>query len=292
MTSRKHPRDITVVRPIPVPTDAQAHIPILGQQLFDQLYGSLFWCASTNSGKTQQIAHFLRHTTDRRCTVFIVCGTLHTDPLWGSIVRMLEKRKIKVVTFDSLKTSDGGDVLSAIVQTMKSELGPGDEAEGSGTLLPPRPKVLFAPPDGASVFGEPDHPPATKRKKPEPKTRVAKFHLVLDDLPRQALRGTSMADLLKQNRHYQCRVLLSSQHLVHLAPDAFSNLNRILIGRWFSQSYIQRLWSRINLQVSAPDFFALYQTVVSQPFRFLNIDLRTGDYKVNFGKIRHFRWGE
>src|SRR4051812_31180254 len=68
-----------------------------------------------------------------------------------------------------------------------------------------------------------------KKKKPKPQKHVAPdIIFVLDDLSTE-LRYKSVATLLKSNRHYRCKVILSSQYLHDLEPQSIAQLDYMLL---------------------------------------------------------------
>lgn len=255
--------DITKIKPIKV--NKEKSLPVKGKELIPDLYSNIFLAAKTNSGKTTVISHILKHTIDERTTVIIFCSTLNLDDAWINILKSLKKRKINTITYDSLK-EDGIDILSVVLKGIDQCV----EEENT-----PEEKKVNQP----CFIRLPLTEEMKKVRKKKPKKyddEVPQFLLILDDLDKTSLRSESIVNTIKKNRHYHMRCIISSQHLLHLSPDAFSQLYMIWIWGGFSQTYIKSLWDKLNLDLSFEDFWEIYLKITEPQYSFLVCDLRRG----------------
>lgn len=269
-------KDISVVKPVELKENAEDLLPIKGIDLFPEngLYGNLFLAAKTNSGKTTVVAHMLKHTIDKRTTVYLFCSTYDLDPIWKEIIDNLEQRKIHVVPFHGVWDDTGRvNILEQVIKEI-AKVETEDKPE-------PKERRHFLQGSGAIPIVQ----VVERKTEKKPKNRVPKNLIILDDLNIQELRDPVLCNVLKKCRHYKTRCIVSSQHLLHLTPQSFGQLSTLLLWGGFSEHYITELWSRCNLgSIDAKQLFAIYQELTKKPHSFLNISLRSGKLRIEFKK--------
>lgn len=269
---KKRKRDIFTVKPVKIEQTDDDKLPILGHEILGDdtpLYGNVFLAAKTNSGKTTVMHHLLKHTVDKRTTVIIFCSTLDIDPVWVKIIEMLEAKKCKVITFDSMiDEATKVNLLEKVFKQLKEDSG--DENNHPKIITELHPGII------TNQMLVPEKPV------PKPTTRVPKYVLIGDDLSVNELRSTAVCNALKKSRHYKCKMYLSSQHILHCSPQSFSQLSTLYLWPGFSQHYIKTLWERSNLGIDFEQLWMLYTELLKTPHDFLNINLRQNQVRLNF----------
>ena len=104
---------------------------------------------------------------------------------------------------------------------------------------------------------------------------------VFDDLGAE-LRHPAINQLLKTNRHRKCKVILSSQYLTDLQPQAIKQLDYVVLFRSFNEEKLTRMYELLDLSIPQENFFALYKYATLEPFHFLFIDVRNDLYRKDF----------
>lgn len=263
---RKRNSNIFEIKPIKFKNDNE--LPLRGSELISEPYANVFLCAKTNSGKTTVIHHLLKNTIDKRCEIFLFCATCNIDKAWQAICDSLEKRHVTVHKFISIYEGKE-NVLTTLLEQLRQR----DEA----ALLPPERSVR-----NQLILTDNDIQEAETTPERKPTDRVPERLIIFDDLSIKELRDKSICTLLKANRHYHARCIISSQHVIHLAPDAFSQLYSVHVWPGFSKRYIDLLHDRLSTHLEPDQLYMLYKMLTEKPYNFMSIYLRTGEVRHNF----------
>ena len=277
-------RDITRIRPLRLEGAGDKTLPVRGQELISELYANMFLVAKKNSGKTTVISHLLKHTIDKRTTVCIFSSTVHIDKAWIAIQKMLKRKGISVFVFTSL-VEDGVNLLEQFLDGVSNE----NTNPRSSEVLEEKKECINKEPDTKRLCHFPEED--TKTVEPEKKerlisysTRVPKYWMILDDLDVASLRSPVIANMLKKNRHYQMRTSIVSQHVIHIKPDSYSQLDYLYLWAGFAEDYVRKVWEHISSHMDFNEFYTLYREATAEKYSFLNIDIRNQSYRVKFGK--------
>lgn len=301
--SRK--KDIIKVKP-PLIKGSGKELPLKGSELIDQQYCNVFLAAVTKSGKTVTISHVLRNVIDKRTRVVIFAHTADIDKTYVHLIKWLKKHNIDHVVYKNLvdgKVNNLQNELNLIEQKHSKEKEKDDDDEDSpskqtnvmGVTVPNSIYQAWTNEDIKKFMAkqnEQQKPKEKKEKENKYKDRVPENVFILDDLSKRSLRSSDLVNLLKESRHYKLRVFISSQGILHLQPDAMSNLYEIWLYKGFSRRQIFQLAERINTSLSAEQLYNLYKTITSHKYQFMNMNLiedtiRPSFYKpINLKKVK------
>ena len=267
---------------------------IKGSDFIPSLYANVFICAKKKSGKTNVIHTMIKHLVSPSTRVFIFASTVYKDKTWRVIRKMLDQEEIEYEAFTSFLNDDGSSLIPEI---LKDPEGQGDEKPTDQltrenqqtqrfdlTLKASRPLAL----DRGFLFGThgglgPGYADNLEQKVKKPKFQSPEYLFVFDDLG-QDLRHNSVSQLLKTNRHHKAKVILSSQWVTDLHPQAIKQLDYCLLFRSFSHDKLEKIHELLDLGNSLPEFLALYAYATAEPFQFLYIDVRNEKYRKNFNE--------
>ncbi len=264
--TRINKEDVTPVHFIDVKEDKRS---VRGHDIFPEIYANIFFCARKKSGKSCAIAHIIDKcsTTETRIVAFV--STLHRDPKWRAIEDMCKKKKIDFTGYTSIK-DDGSkeDILDSIVKALEETSG--EEKECDET--PKRSCIL--------TNSDPD-PRAKKPKKP--KERAPRIIFIFDDLSGE-LQNPSLTQLLKKNRHFKCKVLISSQYWNDVSLQGRKQIDYVLLYKGLAQSLDKLTDIYKNCDVSVPydTFVALYRYATAQKYHFLYLDVVNSEFRRDF----------
>ena len=102
--------------------------------------------------------------------------------------------------------------------------------------------------------------------------QVPKRVVILDDLAIEELHDPSVDTSLKKTRHYKARVIISSQHIMHITKTAFAQISLVCLWKGFSADYIKRLVDgRLTTSLEYKQFYLLYKEITKEPYSFLTI---------------------
>ena len=128
---------------------------------------------------------------------------------------------------------------------------------------------------------------ATRQKKAAIKAprklpfRAPDYLLIFDDLADQ-LKAKSIATMLKKNRHFHFKSVVSSHWVNDLLPEALRTMDNVFLYRGHSAAQLEELYKKARLGVTLEEFMDVYTDATSVPFGFLYIDMNEGTFRKSF----------
>jgi hypothetical protein len=264
---RINAEDVAPVKFVDVIEDKR---PVKGREIFPEIYSNIFFCARKKSGKTCAIAHIIDKCSTSETKVIAFVSTLHRDPTWAAIQDMCAKKKIDFTGYTSLKDeSTKENILETIVQSLQAETDAKKD------------KKELSQHGGGLLFGDDSKPREKKSKKP--KENACKIIFVLDDLSGELL-DPAVGKLLKKNRHFKCKVLISSQYFNDITLQGRKQLDYVLLYRGLEQSLkkLQEIYNNLNISVPFEKFIEVYKFCTKEPFHFMYIDVENSLFRLDF----------
>ena len=251
-----------VVKAVPLLVEKDTR-PVKGFKLFPEMNANIFLCAKKKSGKTSTIYKILQKCCGPDTKIIVFCATLHKDKSWLAIQAWAERKGIVFVGHTSLKDDNGVDKLEELVMICKPKLM----------------RLRRAPPNmlDSSSEEEDDKPRRPKYQTPE-------YIFILDDLSTE-LKSTTVGRLLKVNRHFLSKTLLSSQWLNDLAPGSRKQMDYFILFRGHMDKKLEEIYRDANLAIPLEQFIAVYKFATEEPFSFLYVDTNTGEFRRNFNTL-------
>ena len=253
-----------VVRAVPLLTEKDTR-PIKGAQLFPEMNANIFLCAKKKSGKTSTIFKILQKCCGPSTKIFVFCATLYKDKSWLAIQQWAEKKKIVFIWHTSLKDDSGVDKLEELVNVLQAKVDTEDEA----------------PPNMLDSSSDEDDEPA------RPKYQTPEYIFILDDLSTE-LKSPTVGRLLKVNRHFLAKTLISSQWLNDLQPGSRKQMDYFILFRGHMPKELEEIYKDANLAITLEQFISVYKFATEQPFSFLYIDTTLGQFRRNFNCLIEF----
>jgi hypothetical protein len=267
------PRDELTVKPVAVKKKKER--PPLGAALFPDLYCSVYICAGTKSGKTTLINHILEYCIDDRTHVYIYCPTVEIDPTYAYIIERLAARDIKTTAVMHYLDDSDHNVLD---DTMKELFKKGEpEQHGSGRLLGKR--IV-----GGAVI-EVYHRDTLQPDMPPPKYSAPKNLFLFDDLA-EDMRAPIVYSLLKVQRHFKAKTLISTQSVKDLMPKAIKQLFYCIVFGGQTDAVLKDLYEALAMRaVTLAQFMQFYRAATAKKYDFLYIDIRRVIFKRCFTDV-------
>jgi hypothetical protein len=266
------------VRRIPLAGEEDKR-PIKGYELCCHLYANIYLCAKKNSGKTTVIYNIINRCAGRDTIVIAFVSTLHNDANWGAIKNLCDDKGIPFVGYTSLVDEEGVDQLQALVKSLQDKAG---EEKKEDAPDAPTTDAKRAPFPCMGLTSEPE-PEADKKKPRKTPYRAPEYIIVLDDLSDE-LKKKSVATLLKKNRHFKCKVIISSQWLNDLPPSGLGQMNLVCLFRGFSIEKLGEFHSKARLAIPLQEFIDLYKDATAEEYGFLYIDMDNNVYRKKFDR--------
>lgn len=241
--------------------------PIKGYEICCHLYGNVYLVAKKNSGKTTLIWNIINRCAGRDTVIIAFVSTIDNDANWRAIREKCEEKGLPFIGHNSLLDSDGNDQLDALIKGWQNGAG---EEEG--------PEVPVHNPLPCMPLHETKSESKPKRRTPY---RAPEYIIILDDLADE-LKKKSVSTLLKKNRHFKCKVIISSQWLNDIKPEALGQMSVVCMLQGFSVEKLEEFHAKMRLSIPVEKFIQLYQNATKEKFGFLYIDVDHGKYRKKF----------
>ena len=124
------------------------------------------------------------------------------------------------------------------------------------------------------------HRRATKKTK----YLAPEYIIIFDDLSNE-LKSKSLVTLLKKNRHFKCKIIISSQHYNDILPESRKQADYMLIFKNITEKKLIEIHKDINVAVTFDEFMELYRFATKDKFNFLYVDCVNDEYRKNFNEL-------
>ena len=296
---------INKVKVVPISgSERKDERPIKGADMFPELYSNIGIIAKKKSGKTQVISNIIQKCAGKDTQIILFSSTVHKDNTYKAIIKWCKKHNINITTFTDI-IEGKVNILDRLVKNL-GEVG--DEEELSDIEEEPE-EVLDERYGGKyyNLFGEDDREPDTgvfdeeftedeeeeipfdtkiegkirfKRDNTSLKSRdkyqVPEYILILDDMA-HILKHPSIGNLLRKNRHYKMKVILSTQYLHDLVPASFKQLDTLLLFKGLPEVKLQKVINDADLSLDIETLSKIYHHATAEKYNFLYIGTREED---------------
>ena len=254
--------------------------PIKGAKLIPELYANIFLLARKKSGKTVLASKIIKECCTRDTTVIVFCSTLDKDPNHKVIKKYCQMQKIPYVGYTSMY-EDGVNILQELVNKLEEEARLREEAEEENdenkeqlTRMEKHLMTLF------NSDSEDDEDGSHKRKKRN-KFQSPQYLIYFDDISNE-LKSPALVTLIKKNRHFLCKLLISSQYCMDLLPGSLRQIDMCFIFKGVPPEKMQKLIKDFDLAIPLDKLLNIYQYATLNKFSFLKIDTQENEYFRNF----------
>jgi hypothetical protein len=255
--------------------------PILGADLFPELYSNIFLCAKKKSGKTTVIYNIIKKCANKNTKVVAFVSTIDKDKSWLTIRKFCERNSIPFMGHSSTYNSEGNNILEDMIDQLRMNAEEERlklEKQKMDKNMPPQLVAFFA--DGDDCKDD-EH----EQKKKLPKYQSPEYLFIFDDLSDELRKNKSVSSFVKKHRHYKSKCIFSSQYAKDLDPQALKQMDYILLFKGENDEKLKHLYENADLSISLPEFHTLYHKAVnSQPYAFLYIDRVNNTFRICFDK--------
>jgi hypothetical protein len=231
------------------------------------IYSNTFICAKKNSGKTTVIFNILKKCVDRDTVIDLFVSTIEKDRSWKQILSFLQTKAAGVSVNMSTIGENGEDLIRDIID-QPVFFSEDEESDSEGD-------------DGLRYISL-DKPEVEIKHKKRKKTKLAqKRIIILDDIGNE-LKRPSIDQLLKVNRHLRSKVILSSQYLNDLSPQARRQIDVWLLFGGCKKEKLHTVMRDSDSSLNYDVFENLYKYATSDKYNFLYIDCHNNMFRKNF----------
>lgn len=210
--------------------------------MFEDSYPNVFIIGRKESGKTNIILNILDKLCGDKTIIIVFCKTVDVSDMWKHI-----------------QTKYGKGGLNRLVK------------HTSIVETDPTTKKKINNLDALMSH-------LKKKKRTEEDTD---YIVVFDDISGE-LRGGSVGEFIKQNRHYKATTVVSSQGALDMKPDAIANVNHCIMLEGIPDTSIDHLKQKFGLLTDVKDLQKMYKTATEKQYDFLNVDVGREKFRKNF----------
>ena len=204
--------------------------------------------------------------------------TFYKDDTYEAIRKYLDKKGILWKGYTDIRNEDGVDYIDNFMRMNRENENKDenrqDEPENKliePNLKPVQPVVNF----GDELTKRDELVNSFKKAflrnedelvnsfKPENPTKP-EFILVFDDMSRY-LREKSVIELLKNSRHFRCKIIMSTQSITDLHPHGHSQFDYIALFKNFNEDSLEKIYDRIEPNISFEKFKEIYHETTKKP---------------------------
>ena len=120
-----------------------------------------------------------------------------------------------------------------------------------------------------------------KKKSKKAKFLAPEYMIIFDDLSSE-LKSKSLLSLLKFNRHFKAKLIISSQWLHDLLPESRKQIDLFLIFKGFPLEKLNAIHKDCDSSIPFDMFYAMYKKTTKLPHSFLYVDTREDYFRRNF----------
>lgn len=248
--------------------------PILGSQLFSEIYANICIISKKKTGKTTIVYNVIKKCANSNTKIIVFSSTFYKDKSFDSIRDFCNKHNIYLESHTSLKDDNGEDILEKMIKELENEVKEDDEKEEKT-----KDKKVINLFDDSDSEEEEVKPKKYKYRSPE-------YLFVFDDLSNE-LKAKSINMFLKKNRHFKSKVIIATQYIHDLKPEALKQMDYFLLLRGHSDDKLEQFYKHADLSIDFDIFKKLYKNATDS-YNFLYIDNNNQLFRKNFDKLYSF----
>ena len=258
--------------------------PAKGAELFTEPYANICCLAKKKSGKTTVVKAIIEKCATKGTKVLVFCASFNKDKNWKAITEWCDDHEVEIEGFESLKDEHGTDILGERLWEFKQS----DKKEEKKKHKPEPEKVYvemddvdvgyMRVPGAAAAAAAPAEP---EKKKKQSKYAPLEWIIIFDDVGGE-IRAKSVNELLKTNRHWKSKVIVSTQYVTDLEPAARRQFDYWLLFPKLSLKNLEMVRESAGLPLEEEQFVDLYHAGTPAPYNFLYVDTNELEYRRKF----------
>ena len=265
------------VKAIPIPDEDKR--PIKGYDICEEVYANIFLCARKKSGKTSALFKIMKECCVKKTIIVVFCSTAYKDKNWIQIRKYFENKGMDIRVHTSLY-EEGEDKLNSLIEDLKTEAKEKEEEkEPQEEIEVDRCDDILA--RLGSLPKQAEEEEEKERKPRKSKYQAPEYMIIFDDLSSE-LKSRSLLSLLKFNRHFKSKLIISSQWLHDLLPESRKQIDLFMIFKGFPEDKVALIYKDCDSSVPFPLFYKIYRKATKRPHSFMYIDTRSDKFRSNF----------
>ena len=271
-----------IVKAIPVPSSFDKR-PIKGYDVCEEIYANIFITSKKKTGKTSVVFEIMKNCSDKKTIIIVFCSTIYKDENWIEIRKYFERKGYDIRVYTSI-FEDGEDQLEKLIQELSQEAKEEEQEKHEEEETSEQKCNKIINKLSQLAFGDNEEEKEQKCKKSKKsKYRCCEYMIIFDDLSSE-LKSKSLLNLLKKNRHYKSKLIISSQWIHDLLPESRKQLDLFIIFKGFAEKKIYELYKDCDSSIPFETFYNMYQQATQRPHSFFYVDSRSDKCRSNFNQ--------
>lgn len=252
--------------------------PVKGAKLFPEPYANIAIMAKKKSGKTTVVKKIIEECATKDTQVLVFCASFHKDKNWLAIQEWCDEHDVAIEGYTSLVV-DGENKLEAELGDLKAD----PKEKGKPAAKPAAVNAYIEIDDEVGFIKAPAaaEKPPEEAKKPKSKFQPLDYIFVFDDIGDE-LKDKTIAQLLKTNRHWKSKVIVSTQYITDVAPAARRQFDYWLLFPKLSPQNLNMVRLSAGVPLEEEEFLDLYNQATAERYNFLYVDTQDVTYRHNF----------
>jgi hypothetical protein len=216
--------------------------------------------------------------------IIIICSTIFKDQTYEKIREYVENN-FEYEFYDDIFNENDENIIDLFMKNekekSKQKINQKGENENKINIIKTN-VIKYTPIEDDEIKNNNDLD-ETNQKGEKEEYIYPDFMIIIDDMG-ETSRNNKISQLLKTNRHYKSKVIISSQNLEDLAPASIRNLDYILLFPNIPEEKLYKIKSNLLLDIDFNLLFNIYKKITEKKYNFLYIDIRAEEYRENFNK--------
>lgn len=292
-----------VVKPIKTATTLDDR-PVKGSDYILNPYANICIVGRKYVGKTVALIKSMWETIGKDTTVILYVGTILNDDTWIETLGKLKQHNIATVVHDSTYEGKGKNKRN-LVEDLVEDLRKGNPqaekpkeiikkadrefeklAESRENRADPFSQLFGLGGDKKEEIKDSISPEDIKKdlepiKPVKGKYLYAKYFIVFDDISDE-LKNPAISTLLKQNRHYKCRTITSTQYYHDIPKQNRKQMQVFLIFKGQPDDKLKVIYEDADVGMPFETFKSIYDDATADRYSFLYIDKDSQIFRKGF----------
>jgi hypothetical protein len=286
-----------------LPNDEKDTRPIKGAEMFPLLCAIIYMFAKKGRGKTTVVYNILEACCGPETIIVVFTPTYWICKTWRGIREWANKEEHPVLHYTGFKDENGNDNLKMLTDILKlpveercqllfgnneekSDGNSGEEVKNDHPFAGAWADFCSAPPVG----------PGEKNKKKKrvltPGEKWLRFRaklphqpldfiFVMDDMGK-GLRSDSFATFMKQQRHFNCKIIISGHNLKDIQPDQREMVDYWLLFEGIQKKKLEEIYEATRVGIPYPIFAEKYEEATPGKNDWLYVDNERDELRKKF----------
>ena len=269
-------KKINDVKVTPITTHKPKPEEIKGYNIIPEIYANIYICGRKNSGKTNVLFTIMKQCTNKKTIIIIYCSTHHSDYNWIEIKKWLKKKKQPHHFYDSILDDNNESNVQALIDKITADHVTQQEQDENKNKSYNHSQLEL------SMF---DKEKITHKKEKKEKKAAPDYLIIFDDISKELRNKKEVETLLKQNRHYRSKTIISSQYPYDIVPSARQQIDFWCIFGGFNEEKIKKVFPELDIfNLDFEKFYMIYKMVTSEPHHFFYVNRVQNELRKDFNQ--------